>query len=207
MAQAIVLQNITSLRELMQMVEDLQDPNYLAANGILLEEAPDMIEELRNELAKYSDEVQGYIEWVLMKRMDKQILSNGIADQIKNLQERKQKEDRAIENDDKRLDFVCRSAGITGLKTPVGEISYSGGEKMKVVDESVLPEELKTRSFTIVPVSWIEADRYREQWYTENVKIASLPEIKKRYKELTPEIQETLKYKVYIDNSKTLSVK
>lgn len=207
MAQPKILDNITSLRELMQMVEDLQDPNYLAANGILLEEAPDMIEELRNELAKYSDQVQDYIEWILRKRMEKHILSNGIADQIKTLQERKQKEDRAIDNDDKRLDFVCRSAGIDKLKTPVGEISYYGGEKMKVIDESVLPEELKIRSFTIVPETEIEADRCREQWYTENVKIASLPEIKKRYKELTTEIQETLKYKVYIDNSKTLSVK
>ncbi len=163
MATPKILQNITSLRELMQMVEDLQDPNYLAANGILLEEAPDMIEELRNELAKYSDQVQDYIEWILRKRMEKQILSNGIADQIKNLQERKQKEDRAIENDDKRLDFVCRSAGITGLKTPVGEISYSGGEKMKVVDESVIPEQLKTRTFTIEPETEFEASLFREK--------------------------------------------
>ena len=193
----------------MQTMTDLDDPSYLAEQGILLEEVDDIKEALTLELEKYRWEIHLYIEYKLKQRQESVILSNGISAQIKTLSERDQVEQRKIESADKWIDYVCKFAGITSLKNPMGEIKYTGWDKMKIADwcDNLLPEDLKERVFVTSWKTYLEDQQLRELWYKEVVKLAWLPEIKKWYKTISEKQKKELEGKIWIDDSKSISIK
>jgi len=197
--------NLASIHEVMATMDQLQDPQFIQDNGVTEEELPLILEDLKKQLESYKSEIQWYLGYQLEKRQEHVIMSNGIWNQIKLLSERKSAEDKKIWNIDKRIDYLCKIAGIEKMKTPLWEISYTGGDKMKVIDTSVLPESLK--NYTTGVILPRDIITFQALWYEIIESPVWLSIIKKRYKELSEEDKKICEWKIWIDQTKSLSVK
>lgn len=200
-----LFKNIKSLADIMHTMQQLEDQEFLTEQWLTQEDVASVRKELEDQMEPYKAEVQSYIEYKLTERQDHVILSSWIGDQIKTLSERKQIEDNKIKKIDWWIDYLCKFAGITWLKTPVAEIKYTWGDKMKVVDISALPESMKNYTTGVIMQKDIEA--IKEMWYEISESAVWLPVIKKRYNGLLEEEKKKLEGKIRIDDSKSISIK
>lgn len=203
-----ITENIKSLHETLYLLDSLDDVEFLTSNWIIPEEVDVIKSDLHEKINQYKWEAQSYVEYKLTERMDHVILSNGISETIKTLSERKKQEDNKIASIDKRIDYVCKIAWITGLKTPTGEVKYTWGEKMNIIDEAIpmLPDTLKKYEARI-EVSPEHKEAIEKMWYLVTLNHTGLVEMKKRYKNLSEEEQKNLEGKIWINNTKSLSIK
>lgn len=199
-------ENIKSLAEVISTFEQLDSPEFLQEQWLSEEDALSVRDELKLQIENYKSEIQSYIEYKLWERQEHVILWKGIADQIMILADRMKAEENKVRKIDSWIDYLCQIAGITGLKTPLAEIKYTGWDKMKVEDVTVLPEEL--RSYT-----YKAEDKEYLKWVliSAGIEIEEIPwnlnDIKKRYKTLSEEQKKELEGKIRIDDSKSISIK
>lgn len=179
-----IIDNVNSLADIMNTFKQLEDPEFINEQWITPEDINTVKEELTKKMEQYKSEVQEYIEYKLTERQEHVILYSGISDHITTLAKRMNIEDNKIKKIDSWIDYLCKFAGITELKTPVAEIKYTGWDKMKVTDNTLLPEDMKKHVF----IHTIETDKKEERkdligkWYKEEINYPWLPEIKKWFK-------------------------
>jgi len=201
-----IFKNIKSLADIMHTMQQLEDPEFLTEQWLTEEDVGVVKKELEDQMEPYKAEVQSYIEYKLTERQEHVILSRWISDQITTLAERMKVEDNKIKKIDSWIDYLCKFAGLTGLKTPVAEIKYTGWDKMKVEDPKVLPEELRVYDL-IEPIAPKDRETLLELWYSFSMWHCWLTVVKKRYKTLSEEQKKGLEGKIRIDDSKSISIK
>ena len=68
-----IRESITNLAEAMHILEQLESPEYLEANGISSEEVPELKKVAEELVAKSQDEAKPFIECKLRNRQEAQI--------------------------------------------------------------------------------------------------------------------------------------
>jgi len=103
-----IKETINNLSDAMLLMEQLENPEYLEANGIAPEEVEDLKAYAQELVAKSQNEVKPFIEWRLKQRQDSMIFSAGLDAEIKRLMDLKQAHDRKIASVDKQIDYLLK---------------------------------------------------------------------------------------------------
>lgn len=208
---AKVNQNVESVNDIIYALDHLEDPDYLLEQGIDPENIW-LIKEIREDLHKQLEDRKGdiedYIKYKLKERLEDTILLYGLTDTIKTLTARKKTAENKIIKTDTWLDYLCQKIGMTELKIPEAELKYKEGSSMIVYEDWVklLPENLKKYVLNI-SVAAEDIEKLTNLWYVPEAQHTWLPGVKQRYKTLSEEEKKKLKDKIWIDNSKSLSIK
>lgn len=130
-------------------MEQLENPDYLEANGIAPEEVPELQAYAQELVAKSQSEAQPFIEWRLRQRQDSSIFVAGLEAEIKRLQELKQAHEKKISSTDKQVDYLLKLFKIDKMKTELYELSYRKSEAVVLTDEEAIPAEYKKEKVTV----------------------------------------------------------
>lgn len=144
-----IKETINNLSDAMLLMEQLENPEYLEANGIAPEEVPELKKVAEDLVAKSQNEAKPFIEWRLKQRQDSMIFSAGLEAEIKRLMELKQAHDRKIASADKQIDYLLKLFKIEKMQTEINELSYRKSEAVVFTDEEAIPAEFKKEKLTI----------------------------------------------------------
>lgn len=144
-----IKETINNLSDAMLLMEQLENPEYLEANGIAPEEVPELKKVAEDLVAKSQNEVKPFIEWRLKQRQDSMIFSVGLDAEIKRLMELKQAHDKKISSADKQIDYLLKLFKIEKMQTEINELSYRKSEAVVFTDEALIPSEYKKEKLTI----------------------------------------------------------
>lgn len=140
---------INNLSDAMLLMEQLENPEYLEANGISPEEVPELQAYAQELVAKSQNEVKPFIEWRLNQRQDSMIFINGLDTEIKRLMELKASHERKVASADKQIDYLLKLFKIEKMQTEINELSYRKSEAVVFTDEEAIPAEYKKEKLTI----------------------------------------------------------
>lgn len=141
--------SITNLAEAMHILEQLENSEYLEANGISPEEVPELKKVAEELVAKSQDEAKPFIEYKLRQRQEASIFVAGLDAEIKRLMELKSSHDKKIASADKQIDYLLKLFKIDKLKTEINELSYRKSEAVVLVDETLIPTEFKKEKISV----------------------------------------------------------
>ena len=144
-----IKETINNLSDAMLLMEQLENPEYLEANGIAPEEVEDLKDYAQELVTKSQNEVKPFIEWRLKQRQDSMIFSAGLDAEIKRLMELKSSHDRKIASADKQIDYLLKLFKIEKMQTEINELSYRKSEAVVFTDEEAIPTEFKKEKTTI----------------------------------------------------------
>ena len=144
-----IKETINNLSDAMLLMEQLENPEYLEANGISPEEVPELQAYAQELVAKSQNEVKPFIEWRLKQRQDSMIFSAGLDAEIKRLMELKSSHDRKVASVDKQIDYLLKLLQIEKMQTEINELSYRKSEAVVFTDEEAIPSEYKKEKLTI----------------------------------------------------------
>ena len=144
-----ITDQITDLYSAMLLLEQLEDPEYLEANGISEDEAADFKAYAQEQIAGYQAQAKEYIEWKLRQRQDLMMYLPWVEAEIERLQELKKQYKNKVESWDKWIDYLLKTFGIDKMKTEINELSYRKSEAVIFTDEEAIPAEFKKEKLTI----------------------------------------------------------
>lgn len=144
-----IRETINNLSDAMLLMEQLENPEYLEANGIAPEEVPDLKKVAEDLVAKSQDEAKPFIEWRLRQRQDSMIFINGLDAEIKRLMDLKASHERKVTSADKQIDYLLKLFKIEKMQTEINELSYRKSEAVIFTDEEAIPAEFKKEKTTI----------------------------------------------------------
>lgn len=144
-----IKETINNLSDAMLLMEQLENPEYLEANGIAPEEVPELKKVAEDLVAKSQDEVKPFIEWRLRQRQDSMIFINGLDAEIKRLMDLKASHERKVVSVDKQIDYLLKLFKIEKMQTEINELSYRKSEAVIFTDEEAIPAEFKKEKTTI----------------------------------------------------------
>lgn len=144
-----IRESITNLAEAMHILEQLESPEYLEANGISSEEVPELKKVAEELVAKSQDEAKPFIEYKLRNRQEAQIFVTWLDAEISRLLELKQTYTKRIASADKQIDYLLKLFKIEKMQTEINELSYRKSEAVVLTDEAVIPTEYKKEKLTI----------------------------------------------------------
>lgn len=130
-------------------MEQLENPDYLEANGIAPEEVPELKKVAEDLVAKSQDEARPFIERKLKQRQDSMIFINGLDAEIKRLMDLKASHERKVVSADKQIDYLLKLFQIEKMQTEINELSYRKSEAVIFTDEEAIPAEFKKEKTTI----------------------------------------------------------
>ena len=133
----------------MLLMEQLENPEYLEANGIAPEEVPELKKVAEDLVAKSQNEAKPFIEWKLKQRQDSMIFINGLDAEIKRLMDLKASHERKVVSADKQIDYLLKLFKIEKMQTEINELSYRKSEAVIFTDEEAIPAEFKKEKTTI----------------------------------------------------------
>ena len=144
-----IKESINNLADAMLLMEQLENPEYLEANGIAPEEVPELKKIAEELVAKSQDEAKPFIEYKLRQRQEASIFVAGLDAEIKRLMELKSSHDKKIASADKQIDYLLKLFKIDKLKTEINELSYRKSEAVVLVDETLIPTEFKKEKISV----------------------------------------------------------
>ena len=144
-----IRESITNLAEAMHILEQLESPEYLEANGISSEEVPELKKVAEELVAKSQDEAKPFIEYKLRNRQEAQIFVTWLDAEISRLLELKQTYTKRITSADKQIDYLLKLFKIKKMQTEINELSYRKSEAVVLTDEAVIPDEYKKEKLTV----------------------------------------------------------
>ena len=144
-----IKESINNLADAMLLLEQLENPEYLEANGIAPEEVPELKKVAEDLVAKSQDEAKPFIEWRLRQRQDSMIFINGLDAEIKRLMDLKASHERKVTSADKQIDYLLKLFQIEKMQTEINELSYRKSEAVVFTDEATIPSEFKKEKTTI----------------------------------------------------------
>lgn len=144
-----IKETINNLSDAMLLMEQLENPEYLEANGIASEEVPELKKVAEDLVAKSQNEAKPFIEWRLKQRQDSMIFSAGLEAEIKRLMELKSSHDRKIASVDKQIDYLLKLFKIEKMQTEINELSYRKSEAVVFTDEEAIPAEYKKEKLAV----------------------------------------------------------
>lgn len=144
-----IRESITNLAEAMHILEQLESPEYLEANGIATEEVPELKKVAEELVAKSQDEAKPFIEYKLRNRQEAQIFVTWLDAEISRLLELKQTYTKRITSASKQIDYLLKLFKIEKMQTDINELSYIKSEAVVFTDEAKIPAEFKKEKLTI----------------------------------------------------------
>ena len=144
-----IKESINNLADAMLLMEQLENSEYLEANGIAPEEVPELKKIAEELVAKSQDEAKPFIEYKLRQRQEASIFVAGLDAEIKRLMELKSSHDKKIASADKQIDYLLKLFKIDKLKTEINELSYRKSEAVVLVDETLIPTEFKKEKVSV----------------------------------------------------------
>lgn len=144
-----IKESINNLSDAMLLIEQLENPEYLEANGIAPEEVPELKKVTEELVAKSQDGVKPFIEYKLRNRQEAQIFVTWLDAEISRLLELKQTYTKRIASADKQIDYFLRLFKIEKMQTEINELSYRKSEAVVFTDEEAIPAEYKKEKTTI----------------------------------------------------------
>ena len=144
-----IKETINNLSDAMLLMEQLENPEYLEANGIAPEEVSELKKVAEDLVAKSQNEAKPFIEWRLKQRQDSMIFSAGLEAEIKRLMELKSSHDRKIASVDKQIDYLLKLFKIEKMQTEINELSYRKSEAVVFTDEEAIPAEYKKEKLAV----------------------------------------------------------
>lgn len=144
-----IKETINNLSDAMLLMEQLENPEYLEANGIAPEEIEDLKAYAQELVAKSQSEAKPFIEWRLKQRQDSMIFSDGLDMEIRRLMELKGSHDKKIASIDKQIDYLLKLFKIEKMQTEINELSYRKSEAVILTNEELIPAEYKKEKLTI----------------------------------------------------------
>ncbi len=208
------LKDINEAIEMLQMIDDAE---YVAANGLSEEEINQFKKDLDETIKKDKENIQQIAWYVIHKRQDAEMMVNGAKAEIARLQDVVSSHESRVKKADRTLLWIMQTLyyadieknGKAKLITPLATINYTKSDKMKVEDHGIteLPHFL-TKWTVSAEVDPSKKDQLMELGFEPTLQTTSLTDVKKRYKDLSPEDQEKLKGKgIYIDDTPSIKIK
>lgn len=140
---------ITNFYEAMELLNNLEDVEYLEGNGITESELPELRAYAQELILWAQAEVKPFIEAQLRKRQEAQIFATGLSEEIKRLSELKNSSEKKIERADKNIDYLLKLFKIEKMQTEINELSYRKSEAVVFTDEEAIPAEYKKEKIMI----------------------------------------------------------
>ena len=140
---------ITNFYEAMELLNNLEDVEYLEGNGITESELPELRVYAQELILWAQAEVKPFIEAQLRKRQEAQIFATWLSEEIKRLSELKNSSEKKIERADKNIDYLLKLFKIEKMQTEINELSYRKSEAVVFTDEEAIPAEYKKEKVTV----------------------------------------------------------
>ena len=140
---------ITNFYEAMELLNNLEDVEYLEGNGITESELPELRAYAQELILWAQAEVKPFIEAQLRKRQEAQIFATWLSEEIKRLSELKNSSEKKIERADKNIDYLLKLFKIEKMQTEINELSYRKSEAVVFTDEEAIPAEYKKEKIMI----------------------------------------------------------
>lgn len=140
---------ITNFYEAMELLNNLEDVEYLEGNGITESELPELRAYAQELILWAQAEVKPFIEAQLRKRQEAQIFATWLSEEIKRLSELKNSSEKKIERADKNIDYLLKLFKIEKMQTEINELSYRKSEAVVFTDEEAIPAYYKKEKITV----------------------------------------------------------
>ena len=140
---------ITNFYEAMELLNNLEDVEYLEGNGITESELPELRVYAQELILWAQAEVKPFIEAQLRKRQEAQIFATWLSEEIKRLSELKNSSEKKIERADKNIDYLLKLFKIEKMQTEINELSYRKSEAVVFTDEEAIPAYYKKEKITV----------------------------------------------------------
>lgn len=203
-----ITENLKSLRELMSLLENLDDTTFLSDNWIDEEEIELLKVDLKEKMIQYYDQVKDYIEFKLQEKQEHDIMIYWIEDKIKTLSDRISYHKKSSEKIVNWIDYLMTVCKIDSLETPLAKLSYTSTKNMIVEDSwvSLLPSFLQSYSLDSAINDEIK-DKLEKNWLNIKVSRWDLREIKKWFTSLSEDEKQPIQWKIYIKENRNLKIK
>ena len=141
MKMAKITEAINNLFDSMQLLDCLDNEEYLAANGISPEEAEEFRKEIWEKIKGYEGEFADHMKYLSSKRQDLSIQAEWWLNESKRLKELADNYTKKVENIENRMDYLMKTFWKTELNTNLYRLSYRKSESVEIKDENLLPSE------------------------------------------------------------------
>lgn len=159
-----IKETITNFSDAIILLEQLDNPEYLEANGIAPEEIEDIKKNVIEEMVKPNQkQAEEYIEYKLNQRRDLVMFNIWYSEEIKRLTEMEKHWDAQIEKIDKWIDYLLKLFHIDKMKTQFNDLSYRKSEAVVIDNEEIIPAEFKKEKIT-VSIDKAELKKYLKEW-------------------------------------------
>ena len=159
-----IKETITNFSDAIILLEQLDNPEYLEANGIAPEEIEDIKKNVIEEMVRPNQkQAEEYIEYKLNQRRDLVMFNIWYSEEIKRLTEMEKHWDAQIEKIDKRIDYLLKLFHIDKMKTQFNDLSYRKSEAVVIDNEEIIPAEFKKEKIT-VSIDKTELKKYLKEW-------------------------------------------
>ena len=134
-----ITENIKSLIESIQLLSQLDGPEFITEQWLSEEDRFNIAVELWVIMQSQKEEAKSYVEYKLRERQEQAILAEWTAQEIKRLQELQKSYNNKIEKNEKWIDYVLQTFQIDKMETPIAKLSYRDSQQVTIIDESIIP--------------------------------------------------------------------
>lgn len=140
--------NISNLQETVQLLESLNDPEFITEQGLSEDDISVLQHDLMEKIQTYKSEISDYVVYKTKQMQEDKILLAWTEIEIDRLSKLSQTYKTRIGNWMQRIDTILKTCGIDKLETPVCKLSYRKSEAVvlldwyKFADEYIITKEV-----------------------------------------------------------------
>jgi len=148
---AKITENIKNLFEATSILMDLENPEYLEANGISEDEVPEFKKEIEKQIASCEEELWLQLNRLSMLRQQNQMLANGYLEESLRLKQLADSYDKKVKRIENTMDYLLKTFKKTDFNTDLYKLSYRKSESVEIINEEMIPQEFKKEKITTAP--------------------------------------------------------
>lgn len=205
-----LIDSVKNIKEAAALLEELENPEYLEANGITEEEVSAFKEDLTKQIQSDKEQILWLAEYFLKKRNEDNALAIGTKAQVDALTKTQKYYENQVKKREGSLVWIASLLNTKEIKTTVGRVIVTQWNRMVVGKDSIdaLPETLIKFSVT----GDLDADKVEEMKNIFGLEAkkdrVDLDTIKAWYDGLDDKTKEEMKLKgIYIDNGPNVTIK
>ncbi len=139
----ITAEKIKLFAEVTAKIEKYDNPEYIKERWLTEEDLAEIKKGLNDEIDTLKEDFQDYVLHKFQERQEEKILSVGIEEEIKRLQDLKKPHDNRIKNIDKWLEYLMGHFQLDKVETALWTLKYGKSQVLWISDRlnTELPEE------------------------------------------------------------------
>ena len=146
-----ITENIKNLFEATSILMDLENPEYLEANGISEDEVPEFKKEIEKQIASCEAELWEQLNRLSFLRQQNQILANGYLEESLRLKQLADGYDKKVKRIENTMDYLLKTFKKSDFNTDLYKLSYRKSESVEITNENALPKEFIKEKITTAP--------------------------------------------------------